>query len=282
MKDEKEYLSQTDDQVRGLIKKLEKIEAPKDFDFKVKAKIANAKPNRFSVKLWQSLAFGLPVIIVGLLLGFIVLKNNFVENNNPLAVQTSPSINKVTEVTPTSTISENITPQTTNELPSIAKNSKPESFQTQNEPKMIQQKSETVNYKPKNEIKVKPDKFTKKVVNNSREFTQEEATPSLFPKGLSPNSIKTNVNTMPNSKPIELKDVFMQFGIETEQENGNYKVKKLIPNSIGEKSGVKENDVIEGIDEKNITNQANSNKSITIKSLKILRAKQKLELKIKP
>lgn len=71
------------------------------------------------------------------------------------------------------------------------------------------------------------------------------------------------------------------MGINAEFESGKWTVKSLTPNGIGEASGVKENDVIEAIEDKLLAAEVIYGKSLSVKTITVSRAggKSKIELR---
>ncbi len=55
-----------------MIDGLTRVDAPNDFNFRVKARIANAKPHNFQPQFFPVLRYVLPLSVIGLILAFVV------------------------------------------------------------------------------------------------------------------------------------------------------------------------------------------------------------------
>ena len=69
-----------------IIDRFEPVAAPKDFDFRVKARIANAKPGDFQSRFLPVLRYVLPLSVVGLILAFVIF-NGFYSFDNKTVPQ---------------------------------------------------------------------------------------------------------------------------------------------------------------------------------------------------
>ncbi|HSK72914.1 MAG TPA: hypothetical protein VK892_14530, partial [Pyrinomonadaceae bacterium] len=64
-------------QVWRMIEDLPQVEAPGDFDFRLKARMANAKPSDFQPRWWTSLRYVVPVFAAALILTLVLASQNF-------------------------------------------------------------------------------------------------------------------------------------------------------------------------------------------------------------
>ena len=80
--EEIETLNADDEKLRQMLGGLKKVGAPKNFDFHLKARIANAKPEDFRKPLllpW--LRYVLPLCVIVLLAGFAIFNLSFSAGN---------------------------------------------------------------------------------------------------------------------------------------------------------------------------------------------------------
>ena len=250
---EKEILSADEQKVREMCLSLKKAEAPADFDFRLKARIASAKPSDFQPRFGFALRYGLPALALILVLGILAFNGGFLssKDNQFVAESSTPPQNPVL---PQNSAVSNIAPaETPSQNPAV-------SLPNQSLPKA-----------PQTEVAVSPPK--KSEVDKRRAFRKDnfkgsvdksfKAAPDIRPKGFDPKVIPQNLPNIEPSNPIPVKEVLSQNGINADLENGKWKVKSVTANSVGESSGVKENDVIEAID-----NQPLSAETVFIKTVK--------------
>ncbi|MCU0239518.1 MAG: hypothetical protein MUC29_08755 [Pyrinomonadaceae bacterium] len=205
------------------------------------------------------------------ILAFIWLPNLSTNNENQTTLaQAIPNENVVTSTTATNSnpitnsISTNSTANLNTDKPKIEKTVTEVKVPKKNlEPKISVNKSSITN-KPK-QLPVE-----KKSIGGSTEFAVSGNKEPIKPKGFN------------GSTEDELKGFLLTIGVETELEKGKYRVKKVSPESTGDRSGVKENDLIESANTETTSAPANSVAPKTVKSLKIKRDNKKVELPIKP
>src|SRR5215213_7574369 len=87
---ETEILSADEQKLREMCLSLKKVDAPKDFYFKVKARIAGAKPSDFQPRFGFAFRYGLPALALILVLGLVAYNGGFLSSNNsPSVVRSS-------------------------------------------------------------------------------------------------------------------------------------------------------------------------------------------------
>ena len=270
---ETETLSADERKLREMCLTLNKVDAPKDFDFKLKARIAGAKHSDFEPRFGFAWRYALPVlaliVVLGLLaynVAFSTSSNSPLIADNPVAAPPNPALSQ------NSTISSVAPPeQNPNQNPA-------DSPANQNLPK-TPQAVVAVN-KPKNlEVvktrEIKNDNFRGSAVKSAKRA------PILLPNGFDQNSVMPkNLDIQPSS-PIQVKDVLSINGINADLENGKWKVRSVTANSVGESSGVKENDVIEAIDEQPLSAETVFVRTVKGQTITITRNGEKSQLKLR-
>ena len=279
-------MSREQTRVWQMIDNLARIDAPKNFDFHVKARIANSKPETFQPKFMSVLRYVLPLSLVVLVLGVLAFNQSFffggsevpqvAEVNQPPAnISINPSLNfappeQIAEVDnseQTYAADENKKPNDSNETPSLIRNEPEEKF--------IAVKS-IKNPLPKPRRKQPKNDFD----TNSRTSAATSAT-VLTPENLNANkTIETspNVNTQTT---ISDEEIWSFLGIEIVKENGKRKVRMITPNSYADRSGVKTGDVIEAIDGVKLSAEPIRTKQIEVKKLTVMRGAEKIEITLK-
>ncbi|MCY7377201.1 MAG: hypothetical protein LH472_14670 [Pyrinomonadaceae bacterium] len=261
-------------QIWLMIDGLKPVAAPNDFDIRVKARIANAKPSDFqSPRFLPILRYVLPLSVVVLLFGLFVFNSAYFSGS-----QNVPQIAQSIIENPTAKENPPVNIAFANQL----------AFAPSNGNKSAVEPSLTAG----NSIVEIPSKTAKRLENNqdvkfetaalssnrqaksprksggndsgggSRVSALSETT-IRTPKGINLNA---NVNGAPkieSPKPAGDAEILSFFGIETVLENGRRTVKSLTKNSAAGRSDVKVGDVIEKV--KN-------------NSVMILRGTEKLEI----
>lgn len=251
-------LSDRQAQIWLMIDGLKRVDAPNDFDFRVKSKIANAKPSDFkSPRFLPILRYVLPLSVVVALLSLFAYNSTYFSDAPPMAQQTieTPKINSIL---PTNVASNNqmafaptenqdkiiAAPPVTDGKPLIPLNRK----RTNASPKPVEIAAST-----SNRIVRTPKTRVDKNSGGSNDFSVG-ASRIRYPKGINPSRPATvaapNIET---SKPTNDEQFLSFFGIETVIEKGKRTVKSVGQNNVGERSGVKVGDIIETVKQNSIT-----------------------------
>lgn len=245
-------------QIWLLIEDLQPIAAPSDFDFHVKAKIANAKPSDFQKPAFiPILRYVLPLSVSVLLLGVFVFNSGYFSD--------APANSDFAQTQPTMQNALPFNVSTNNQLAFAppSDNSKPEAVAAnfEEKPVMATNSARTTanNRKPRIEpldlrVNEEPTAKSKDEEGIGSRLLSGTSANSLFPKGLNPNA--NTAAAAPNFEPPrspDEKNTFSIIGIEFRLENGKRVVKSLQSNSMAERSGVKIGDVIERMNGSNLT-----------------------------
>jgi hypothetical protein len=265
---ENEILSRDEARVRELLGSLERVEAPKDFDFKLKARIANAEPNDYKPRLFPFLRYAAPLGLAILVLALVVLNGLYSTDVNSIQVAEKTVQNP----------SENI---------SLPDNSQPkEEFVAAGNPTTANsEKPEAPSFAANTilaEKSKKPKIQTRNADNGggSKDFSFTPKSP-ILPPGLNPDKQVEIPKDFKNlNSDTSVKDVLSIIGIEASFEKNRWKVNSVKQNSRAERSGVKANDVIEAIDENRLATETISTKNVNGNKLTIVRGGEKLEIKL--
>lgn len=273
-----------------IIEGFEPVAAPKDFDFHVKARIANAKPSDFQSPLFPVLRYVLGLSVVGLVLAFVVLNGIY-----SLDDKTAPQVSEKKVQTPiqkeslSSETSQNQQIASTSgsqalndkELPTDNSVMKPQQIENKKEEKTFSNKNQLIAVKSSKMPRVKSSGNEDKNGGSSQVTSLRQAT-SILPKGIpNPNRKVENPTDFPRSNSITAEQILTELGIEISAKNGNRQVKIVKPNSVGERSGVKVGDVIEAIDGKKLSSEPISGQMIEVKKLTVLRGAEKKEITLR-
>lgn len=272
-----------------IIEGFEPVVAPKDFDFHVKARIANAKPSDFQSPLFPVLRYVLGLSVVGLVLAFVVFNGVYSLDDKtvPYVAETNSQIpiqkqNPSTEPSPNEQIARVIESPTSEDKKSVENNSsvKPQQIGNKKETKTFSNKNQLIAVKSSKMPRVKSSDDDKNG-GSSQVISLRQAT-SILPKGIpNPNQKVQSPTDFPLSNSITAEQILTEFGIEISAKNGSRQVKTVKPNSVGERSGVKVGDVIEAIDGKKLSSEPISAQSIEVKKLTVLRGAEKKEITLR-
>ena len=94
-------------------------------------------------------------------------------------------------------------------------------------------------------------------------------------------TLPQNPQNVENPNSISVKDVLSINGINADFENGKWTVKSVTANSIGESSGVKENDIIEAIDNQPLSGETINGKTFSGKTITVVRNGGKSQIKLR-
>lgn len=270
---ETEILSADERRIGEMCRTLKRAEAPKDFDFKLKARIANAKASDFQPRrrFIPAMTYALPALALILVLGLVAYNGGFLSSGNsvstiagsPLAPQsvTPPENSAVSSFAPSD--------QTANVnaavLPFIQESTKPAEVairQTKKPETGLMRRTK------ENETGGSIDKSAKKVQVIEPNF------------GLLP-IVPQNSQDNEAANPIPVREVLLQNGINVDFENGKWTVRSVTPNSLGDSSGVKQNDVIEEIDSQPLSAATVFDKIVNGKTITVTRNGQKSVIKLR-
>ena len=275
--EETEILSEEHQKLCRMCGDLRRVGAPKNFDFHLKARIANANPNDFQHNAFLPfLRYALPLCVVLLLAGFVVFSGMLTNNQNATLAENASTIQTVNPVVNSErSITEN-SPTISNSNVILATSN----IETPKTVSNVQLASVT------NKISISNSANKNIAVNESFGGTIESAsrdsqilTPRGFPPIQSPVS-NQSVN-IGSQNSISVKSALSGIGIEAEFVNPNWEVKSVAPNTSAMRSGLKSGDLIEAADDRKFDSETISAQSLTIKTLHVLRDGKKIIVELK-
>ncbi len=275
-----EILSAEDEKIRSLLGSLKRVGAPKDFDFRLKARFANAQPNSYQPQFLSVLRYVLPLGLVVLISAVVIFNSVYfadTQDRSMVAETRMPASIKEANLPDKPASTEQINPadfpQPLVDVESAPRNKISTKMPDTAAPMMVARSVK----KPKPEILSRVN--TSEVTGGSR-TSASTSTRVITPPGITVNqSIKTPPNSM-NVKSLTAKDVLLQRGIEAVFENESWKVKSVMQNSPAARSGVRVGDSVEAIDGEKLTNKLVQNKTIEGKKLRITRGTEKIEISV--
>jgi len=247
MDDEEEKISK-------LLGELKKVSAPKNFQYQVNARIAKGRPETGVRGYFTFLKYAVPLAAMVLVVGIVAIQTNFMYD-----VDAVPAV--AVEQTDQPFVKEE--PQqngqmiaTDGTLPPIIETAVAE-----------------------NKISGTPLEKKRKDIERNRpaeggsyDATLRSPRETILPPGIQNDPQPTPVLTGPLEKePIAVNDVLGQLGINAKQIDGVWSVADVKKGSLAERSGIKKDDIIQAIDERQLKGIKEFRGSISGKQITIVR-----------
>lgn len=256
-----------------MLEALPRVEAPNDFDFRLKARIATAESGDFQPRWWYALRYVVPVLAAALVLTLVLASQNFFITSPETARDTKENQEKQIEIPQQSVVapSESIVAENNSaneeEKPPVVTAESGESAAENFERESIVLASDT---KDKERGVTQREKIEDG--GGSRVISAEPSKVFILPRGIENTNSKPieNPSEVTKIKPIFVENLLSEIGIETFSENGKRKVKSVRENSPAQRSGVQVGDEIEAIDDNKLDKPIES-AAIKVKVLTVTR-----------
>ncbi|MCU1288082.1 MAG: hypothetical protein JWN60_311, partial [Acidobacteria bacterium] len=260
MAEEAEILTAEDRKLRQMLGGLKKVNAPANFDFQLKARIANAEKNHSPRPfLLPALRFVMPLSVIVLLAGFVFFNLSFRDGvQNEQIAQIAPTVSTEAQSVSNPAVSNPVEQATAAPVAPVNKNI--EAKTSVREIARLETKAAPSNA---NYIRVKGTGNLQKTGRESnsdngfggmREGTYKIAK-VLTQKSSNPNFGAGKPPLVQQSK-ISLQGVLLEIGIEANFDEKNWKILSIKENSPAMRAGFKSGDLIESIDDKQLSSDA--------------------------
>lgn len=267
--EENEILSGDEEKICELLGNLQRVDAPKDFDFQLKARIANAKPQDFQApRFFPILRYAAPLGLAIIILAVVVINGLYSFDDKSVATvidnQDKPKV-------------ENL---------SSGNNSQPEEkviAKDDSQAKTAENPTANLLYKEdKKEISplIKEPRLVANALNPAVKNSKaaKNSGDSKDSAGTSPNILVPK--EFSSNNPIQVKDVLSILGVEANFSDKKWTVKSVTQNSKAERSGVKANDIIEAIDGNNLSGETIPVAKTFNGNLTVVRGGKKMDIKL--
>lgn len=226
------------DEIGETLRGLKRVEAPANFDFGLKAKIANGKPAEKG-GISRFVRYAVPVALVLIVGAFLVLDSLYFVGERDVA-----------DIPPVA--------ETKTAPPHVVKPQPQGDF---TEPTVIAVNSDVkpVISKPKI-AETKPRKASNETQGGSYVAAQRLQEP-IYPKGLNPNG----------QSEIDVRGVFEFLGVDAAFDGKKWTVNAIKEKSIAERSGVKSGDQLDAINGQAITETGKFKTPFSAKNLTVIR-----------
>jgi membrane-associated protease RseP (regulator of RpoE activity) len=292
-----EILSADERKIRSSISGLKRRNAPKDFDFRLRARIAEAKSssNIRRPQLMPFLRYVLPLVLVLFVVTVIVFKGVY-RSDSQTAAQIDKSsreaeIAEINQPDKTFTPAAETPPQNSEILSAPALNNarqqRAEEVSTRRAAREKNKKlqnsfdADVMTNAAKSIKKPTPtilSKYANERIEGGSRTSASKSSAVFAPPGIDPNpAVKVSPNAQ-NVKSLSVAEVLSQLGIDAVFTNANWTVKSVRQNSLAERSGVRAGDVVEAVDGEKLTDKPLKNKTVEGKKLTLVRGAQKTEI----
>lgn len=265
-----EGLSAEEAKVRGLLGGMKRVEAPKDFGFKVQARIASAKPADFRERSgFAFLRYVLPLGLVLLVTAAFILNNVYRVSETsvpPVAGVNTPQPLPIDPSTAPGPDDVAVLPGDAGAGPRTNSNLLPDT----------------------NILAMNPPKGPERRAPGSRDTGGGSITSGQESRGtvirLNPNirpRPETNVTGFETRGEISVRAVLKIVGINADPSDIGWKIRSVEADSVAERSGVKGGDLIEAINGLPVTDGTQFSGSFIGKNLRVKRDGKSLEIDLK-
>ncbi len=257
-REENEVLTADEKKISEFIGSLEKVSAPNDFDFRLKARISAHGQENYQSGYWQWLRYLLPVGASAFVLAFVLYGTNF------FAPATSFEQAKPVESAKSEELAKQPT-ETYNAVAADSNSAKAEDFPpnssvqnnllpTAKEQKTVLIADKSGSKKIETRAKTTPEDNFK----GSRDLGREPVSVQILPSGIEPNKSVPQTEDVENFVKTNIVGMLNFIGVEIVSEDGKMKVKSVKQDTLAERLGVKTGDIIESFDEQKTDGGSNS------------------------
>jgi hypothetical protein len=244
-----------EDKISGLLSQLERVQAPGDFDFRLKARITERRSsNTARPRFLRPVAFAAPTAVIAVVGGYFAWAG-FQPSQQTTVQQASIVPTEITTPAPQNVPSSPVPPV---ELAVTVPNGAP-------------QPDPIVKNAIKTSDKKTGDRANANVDSGSGSF--DEAAPvtkKLYPRGLDPNEKPANTETEHRAQ-ISANELLSALGIRASFAGSGWKVESVAPGSAAGRSGVKTGDVIEAVNGNALNQSTSFNNPFSGKSVSVRR-----------
>jgi len=277
---ETEILSADERKLREMCFALKKVEAPGDFHFKLKARLARSKKSDFAPRRFGfAPRYALPALALFLVFGWLAYSGGFFASNNNPEVAGKPAETLPPNPVPQETaVAEGFSPPPAPPVPSptaavlTANQTLPKSDARETAPRRVR----TVGFEEK--------RAPRNGVSSNSAVQALKSAPVLAPINSASQPLAPDAGNDEKTGRLSVREALSKMGIGVDLENGKWTVKAVRAGSAGEMSGVKVNDVIEAIDDQPLAAGTVFDEAVEGKTMTVTRngEKARVMLRAKP
>lgn len=276
--EESEILSAGERRISELVGSLERVSAPKDFDFRLKARIA-AQRGSYQTAYWRRLRYIIPAGAAAFVLAFVFYAANFFAPSQPVdsAAQNKPENSPLLNTKPGETSAQDLTEVAANAESNIgviaANLNQMPPKNSEGNPVYVAQKPDGQKDSPVN--KKTEDNF------NGSSVESVKAPIRILPPGINENAVIERRQGFEITGIMTAKELLQIIGAETGSANDKLTVKSVKPNSLADRSGLKVGDIVEAVNGQKITDKNPAPKFNVGESLTVSRGGENIEISLK-
>jgi hypothetical protein len=278
---ETENLSSDEQNVARLLSGLKRVDAPKDFDFHLKARIANASPGDYKpVRLFPVLRYVMPLFLLLVGGGAFLLNSSYSGDGNVTTVAEVPPVSSPGSGAGQAVVPKVIDPVPVNE--SVVAGAERDTYKPQTARDAIR----TTQRLPANRSNSRPVPGGGSIdfrsgPGGSYDIAGNKAPDPRLPRfSNSSNSNSSGNGSGTAAQPLELRQMLRALGIEAEFEEKGWRVRTLTKNGVAEQAGLQTGDLMEAIDDKPISTLYDGNFGAT--SISVRRGGELRKIDVKP
>ncbi len=276
-KNENETLSDDERRLREICLSLKKVDAPKDFDFKLRARIADSKASDFQPRFGFAFRYAMPALALIMFLGLLAYNSGFWSSPNNQIIAGGNS-ETVSPTLPQNSVVSSFAPSETKETSNENSAALPSNQNLPKVPERIVAEKRPQNSRIEKKRESKNDNFKG---SDTSTFKIAPVIQPIEPENVPQNSQNNESQNIEKINLTSVKEILSTNGINADFENGKWTVKSVRANSLGESSGVKENDIIEAIDDQPLSAETVFNKTAGGKTITVTRKGEKSPFKLR-
>ena len=269
LKNDASELGPDDESVSRLLCAMKRVEAPNDFDFKVRARIAAGRPAaRPAFGIPAAIRYAVPLVVlvlVGAYFGLNAYYSNRVANMPVVAHE--PSVSPVLPVAPLSNEAIITSPNPAKDERADVKKVEIDNIAGEEVP-----------------VRKLPGVKNRKDRGGSIDSFDQMSKPgiTLHPRGLDQTAIPaSNSKVNVSSAPLSTKEILNLFGLNGVYGESGWKVESVSADTLAGRSGVKAGDVIEAINNQVLTEKMSFKGSFNGKTLRVRRDGATMQIVLK-
>jgi hypothetical protein len=266
-----EQLNADEARVAEMLGGLRRVEAPGDFEFYVKARIAQAAPADITPSpLFGRLKIFAPLALVLMVAGFVGFNEFFSSRpNNGTVVAEQPHIEE-----PTKQFQQG---------DSVAAVPEPNNSLTQPEANRDNSDRDEVASGPRGSDRARKTIGNSDTGGGSKTVAGRGTSAVINPPGINPNPPTNEASATPPEgiAKTTAREFLSLLGIDAEPGTGGWKVTSFKANSPADHSGVKTGDLIEALDDRKLEADSAFTGNFVVKTLKVLRDGKSLTIVLK-
>lgn len=263
--------SADEEQVRQMLAGLKQVSAPKDFDFKLKARIAQGLPETKANQVAWSLRYVIPALLIAVV-GIIAVTSGLISTGVDLASDQGSRSAPAAAETSVGAESQN--------QPIVSNLTEPVAVPTDTAPARDALAAARPAINRPGARRAAPASVRRGGGSIDVGTSVEEP---IFPKGLDPNTppVRVNEKTV-QSGPLQTKVILGFLGIDAAYDGTNWKASSVKQHSIGERAGIKAGDIIEAVNDMPVGQSTEFRSPFSGKSITVNREGKSVKLGLSP